>query len=477
MRLKLNKLAQIIGGELRGDANKISLGVSTDSRTLKKGEVFFALKGERFDGHKFLKEAERKGACAGVVKRGYPASSVKNLPLIYVSDPLFALGELARYWRAKMPVKVVAITGSVGKTTTKELCKLVLSQEFKVLTSPGNYNNLIGVPLTIFQLKPSHQILILELATNSPGEIARLSDISQPEVGIITRIAGVHLEGLKDLDGVEKEKRALVSALGSRGCFIFNFTDLRLWRIAMGFAGKKIGFGLRGKKPVFADLFITALPSRLIEKDGIFWQSFKLKIASGSKKPQVYPAKIQGAGKHLLENALSAIACGLALGISPKKAVRALEKFTPLSGRGKLEKISERLWLLDESYNANPQSMSRALETLELYARKLGLRKVLVLGDMKELGDWEKQAHIQLGRELANSGFDRLFYLGEAQRWLAEGLKKRDLSRFYPAQSLKELKSILEPELALGGIFLVKASHIVGLGKVAEWIRERSNAL
>jgi len=245
----------------------------------------------------------------------------------------------------------------------------------------------------------------------------------------------------------------------------------------MGFAGKKIGFGLRGKKPAFADLSITALPSRLIEQNGIFWQSFKVKIASGSKKPEVYPAKIQGAGEHLLENVLSAIACGLALGISPKKAVRALEKFTPLSGRGKLEKISERLWLLDESYNANPQSMSRALETLELYSRKLGLRKVLVLGDMKELGDWEKKAHIQLGKEIAKQGFDRLFYLGEAQRWLAEGLKKRDLSCFYPAQSLKELKSILEPELARGGIFLVKASHIVGLSEVAEWIRERSNAL
>ncbi len=474
MRLSLKKLAEIIGGNLQG-ANNMFSGISTDTRTLKKGEVFFALKGERFNGHSFLKEAEKKGAKGAVIRKGYKYLPKSNFGLVYVNDPLYALGEFARYIRAQRKIKVVAITGSVGKTTTKTMCELVLSSKYKVESSPGNYNNLIGLPLSIFQLKPETEVAVFELATNQPGEISRLAEICQPHIGIITKLAPAHLEGLKDLDGVEREKRALIPALGASGTFIFNLDDQRLYRLALGYAGKKIGITTSSKNFNFENM-LRAKNLKVKKEDKGFYQHFVVERINGADK-RSFPFKIKGTGAHLVENALFAIACGWALGIDTQRAYQALLSFSPLAGRGAVEKISEKLWLMDESYNASPKSMQKAILAFEQCVCLTGLRPVLVLGDMLELGEWEKDEHINLGRFLRQIKFEKLFYLGKNGQWLKEGLGKRLSKKLFWSESLDELKKELERELKRGGIFLIKASNRVGLWRLVDWVKEQKNAL
>jgi len=475
MKIKIKELAQVIGGEVRqGNPALMLKGVGTDSRNISRGRVFFALIGERFDGHQFVKEAAQKGAIAAVVKTGFKQKLPGNFGLIQVPDPLFALGELARCRRAKLGIKVAAITGSVGKTTSKEMTALILAKKFKTAKTQGNFNNLIGLPLTIFEIPERTEVAVLELASNQPGEIARLAEIAQPDLGVITRIAEAHLEGLENLEGVEKEKRALVSALGANGIFIFNLSDPRLSRLAQGFAGRKIGFGLGAKGCQDAEMTVRADQIQVFIKGGEPAQRFQLKISG--KKKETGMVEISGLGEHLVENALAAIAVGKALGISLKECARALLEFKPIPGRGKLERIRQGLWMIDDSYNSNPASVKQALKVFSEYRRYIPGEKILILGEMKELGKASCQAHQDLGGFLTKVDFDQLHYLGGYQKELAAGLGKRLSRKLKIARDLKQLKARLEREVKdelRGGLILIKGSHIIGLWKIAGWLRGR----
>jgi len=472
MKIRLKELAEVIGGEVRqGKPGLMLNGVSTDSRAVSRGNVFFALKGERFDGHQFVKDVEQKGAFAAVVRRDFSCKLSRDFGLVSVSDPLYALGELARFKRAGMKAKVIGITGSVGKTTTKEMVSLVLSEKFKTVKSEGNFNNLIGVPLTILKIPVDTEVAVLELASNQRGEIARLSEIAQPDIGVITRISEAHLMGLKDLDGVEREKRALMGALGTGGIFVFNSGDPRLCRLAMGFAGRKAGFGLRGERLRVAEIAVIGGKIQKV----IQGQKFLVRVLG--KKEERSLVEICGLGEHLVEDALCAIAVGRILGVSLKQSGERLKCFKPMPGRGSLENIWKGVWLLDESYNANPESMRQALKVFSEYSRMISGKKILVLGEMLELGESGAKSHQELGEFLQDIPFDELFYTGSFEKELALGLGKYAGKKLRMCKSLEQIEEALKLEFCEGleqGLILLKGSHGIGLWNLARALRERS---
>jgi len=476
MKISLKMLAQVIGGELvQGKPGQVVSFVSTDSRAVKPGSVFFALKGDKFDGRQFVKEAMKKGAKAAVVGKDFNEQVEPGLGLIKVNDPLYALGEFARYQRAQLKIKVVGVTGSVGKTTTKEMTALILSRKFRTAKSPGNFNNLIGLPLAIFGIDQKTQVAVLELASNQPGEISRLAEIAQPDIGVIVRIAAVHLQGLKDLEGVEREKRSILSALAPGGIFIFNLNDPRLCRLALGFAGTKIGFGLKARPLKSAAMNVLADRFRLRRKEDGFGQRFKVKVKAKKNKSAEF--EIKGVGGHLIENALAAVSVGLAMGIDLRDSAAALKEFELIQGRGRLERTKKGVWLIDESYNANPESMAAALKLFSEYSRLAGRGKTLVLGEMAELGDYSAQAHRELGELLSKTAFNRLYYLGGCWEEMSSGLGETSGRKVKSFTELSALKAELEKELEPGELVMVKGSHITGLWQIADWLRESQDAL
>ena len=471
-KMRLDMIARVIGGEVvAGNPARMISGVTTDSRAVKPGQIFFALKGDKFDGHKFVKKALQNGASAAVVNENFGLRPDKQFGIIRVKDSLFALGELARYDRARRNIKTLGITGSVGKTTTKEMAALVLASRYKVAKSPGNFNNLVGVPLAIFGVAPKAEIAVLELASNQPGEIARLSEIAQPNAGIIVRIAQAHLEGFKSLEGVEAEKRALISSLGPEGIFIFNLDDPRLCRLALGYAGRKIGFGFMAPQFYGGELQVRAGKIKVVSNRSGLGMRFGVRVSG--RQNQSAQVELKAVGGHLVENALAAIAAGLAMGIKLEEAAEALADFQLMRGRGRIEKSKTGVWIIDESYNANPESMRQALKIFSEYAKVIKGRKILVLGEMAELGDQSRKLHEELGRFLRKVAFNQLYYLGGFEKELGSGLGAGLRGKLRTAASLARLDKYLESELKPGDLVMVKSSHATGLWKTANRLRER----
>lgn len=471
MEIKLKELAFIVGGTLKTEgANPLIKGVSTDSRTIKQGEVFFALSGRNFDGHNFVRDAFLKGAVCAVVNGDRKLKVPKDFPVIRVKDTLFALGELARFKRAEHKVKVIGITGSYGKTTTKEMIGLVLSEKYKVLVSPGNYNNLVGVPLSLFGIKKTHDVMVLELGANQAGEISRLVDICQPDVGVLTGIGPVHLEGFQSVDGVEREKRELISGLGAGGVLVFNQDDERVLRLARGFAGKKFGFGSTEEKLDWVErtIFVKAKNFELQERRiGLLVKELSRKKADSKRRE----FSLSASNIWFATNAGCALCVARCLGISLDSAIKALKRFKPLAGRGSIMTTKKGIVLIDESYNANPVSMGYALRMLSL---QKDVRRIAVLGEMKELGGFSKKAHKELGELAGRVGIDYLHYLGdfgnEVKRgFLSSGMKRE---KIFIYSSLDELLCGLRAFLRKGDLVLVKGSNAIGLEKVVRELME-----
>lgn len=463
-------LARVMAGELvSGRPGQLITGVSTDSRIVRPGQIFFALRGENFDGHKFVSQCAGKGASAAVVEKKFRGRVPRGFGLVKVNDVLFALGELAGFVRARRRLKVVGITGSVGKTTVKEMAALALAGRYRVAKSPGNFNNLLGVPLAIFGIGDKAEAAVLELASNRPGEIARLAQIAQPDIGLITKIAPVHLQGLADLNGVETEKRALLSSLGPGGTFIFNLRDERLRRLALGYAGRRIGFGFCAPGLEDVEMQVQSEKVRMAGTAAGLVQKFQVRVSGLMRGSHLI--ELKGAGEHLIENALGAAAVGLALGVELDELAAALKKFEPMAGRGKLERLKKGIWLLDESYNANPESMRWSLSAFEAYGRFLGGRKILVLGEMAELGDYADEAHEALGRYLRRISFNQLYYLGGFQKQLVSGLGRVAAAKLVIAGDLGEMEKLLLAGVRPGDLVMIKSSHAIGLWRVAEGLR------
>jgi len=474
MRLKAIETAAICRGRLRQGRAEERLGeIGTDSRTIKPGQCFLALKGERFDGHSFLHKVVQKGASALIVEDRRGLSLPREVPVIVVPDTLIALGDLAASWRRRFSIPVIAVTGSTGKSTTKEMIAYILAGRFRVLKNEGNLNNLIGLPLSLLKLRPSHQAAVLELGMNRPGEIARLTEIAQPDVGLITNVGPVHLLGLGDLPGVALAKGELAKGLGPETWAVVNLDDARVRKLWARHRGLKIGFSRRPREGRGFEETVHLAAFRPVMKNGWPGIEFALQLEkSGRYFGRPVEFSLESLAWHNLENALAAAAAGRALGVPLAEAARRLRGFQGLKARSQLLKLSGRVRLVDDSYNANPVSMLSALRSFNYWRGRS--RAWVVLGDMLELGRQAETEHRRLGRALGEMGFDRLIFRGEFSRLLARTANRAGVSagQIRVAKSNGEIVAWLAQELKPGDWVLVKGSHGVHLEEVVAGLQK-----
>lgn len=421
-------------------------GVSTDSRQQVADSLFIALKGEKFDAHAFLPQAKAQGAAAAVVRRGTPA--VAGLPFFEVDDPLVALGQLARARRRRFPAEtpVVAVTGSSGKTSTKEMIRATLGTRYRVHATSGNLNNLVGVPLTILSAPEDAEALVIEAGASVPGEIARLREIIEPTIAVITNIGYAHVEGLGSLEGVMWEKLALLD--GVPVAVIGSGPDL-MWPEARR-RTQVIPAALPGKA---AD---DALLDRHLDKDG----HPRLTLDSGEK------VTLPAIGMHQLENAHIALAVAQRVGIDHDAAVRALAGVTLPGGRGHVREVGTLL-VIDDSYNANPASLRRAVQTASWLARRHRRPLVVVVGTMLELGKESARLHAEAAREIAQRKPGLVAAVGTFARAF-EPLREALGGRLITAPDAAALGPKLKSALRGNEIVLLKASRGVALERVLQ---------
>lgn len=374
--------AAVSGRLLQGNPRMRMEGVSTDSRSLREGELFVALKGEHFDGHDFIGRAVQAKAAGIIVDRDWKGGNLPpHLPVIQVSDTLTALGDLARAWVRDMPATIIGITGSNGKTTTREMTAAILEQSRPVLKPRCNWNNLIGLPLTLLGLQPHHQAAVLELGMNKRGEIKRLAQIAQPRIGVITNIGPVHLEYLKSIEEVALAKGELFESLGS-GCHaVFNADDRRVAALVGTCSAQPMSFGITAPARVRAtDIAQPAHPTN------------HFILAIGEERA---PVSLGMPGIHSIYNALAAASIATLCGAGIQEIKAGLEAYRPFPGRMEIIRLADDITVINDTYNANPTSMEIALKTLAQLRGKG--RGIAVLGDMLELGEAAETYHRQVG--------------------------------------------------------------------------------
>lgn len=463
MILTVEEVLKVTGGNLiQGGGNTLFQGVSTDSRTIVEGDLFIALKGPRFDGHHYAVEALGKKA-GGVLVEQDRAGDIRwngdrSKTVIVVKDTLSALGEIARDWRRKQGIPVVALTGSNGKTTTREMVAACLETTFPVLKTKGNLNNLIGVPLTLLTLTEKERVVVLEMGMNVPGEIRRLTEIAEPDVGLITNIQKVHLEGLGSMERLKEEKGELFRTMRRDGTILVNQDDPRVIELASHYPGQKITFGTEHPAEVMA---------KEIRLGGVGGTSFTL-ILEGEAMEMRLPLL----GRHFVPNALSAVAIACLFGVEVKQIKEALEDFQPFPMRMEIVSLKGGITLINDAYNANPYSTELALETLA-EAKGEG-RAIAVLGDMLELGSFTKEAHEQIGRKVSELSIDILLALGEEAATVVESAIRHGfpVKQARMVESHSEAVSLLRETIEDGDWILVKGSRRMAMEKIAEGLAE-----
>ena len=447
------------GTVIKESSVSVFKGLSTDSRSTSKGTLFLPIIGKIFDGHDFIATAIKDGASGSLVQRGLEGK-IKAISgdatLILVDDTLKALGDIARFWRSKFEIPVIAVTGSSGKTTTKEMMAEIIGLAKRVLKSRGNFNNLVGLPLTLLEMNTSHETAILEMGTNARGEIGRLTRIAKPDVGLITNIGPAHLEGLESMDVVKEEKWDLFNNMKNRGVAIINSDDDLLSTLASHWKGKSVTFGIEKDADVRAE--------RITKNVGM-GANFILKINGNSRE-----LTMSTAGEHNVYNALAAAASSLAVGIEYDLICEGLTSFKPISGRMEILKLKNGAFLIDDAYNANPASVSAALKTLKNLRGKHG--STVILGDMLELGVWAEEMHEGIGSLMADTGVDTIFLRGELARMVAKGAIKKGLKndRIFFHETTEEIVAHLKSYLKKGDWMLVKGSRKMRMGEIVEEI-------
>ncbi len=436
---------------LRTGARSWYAQVCTDTRELSPGCLFLALEGERFDAHQFLPQAASNGAIGAVINRGKSLPQTpRGFALFEVDDTLAALGALARFHRLRFRIPLAAVTGSNGKTTTKEMAHAILSTRGPALKSEGNFNNEVGLPLTLLRLEPAHVAAVVEMGMNRPGEIARLTAIARPDAGLVTVVQPAHLEGLGTLESIAAAKGELFHGLPPDGTAVVNLDDPHAIAQAEQSGARALTFG-RAENAQVRIMRVTQLGreglSVLLRYQGL-----------------EYPVRLAFVGEHNSQNAAGAFALACALGYAPKECVRGLESAKARAHRLAMVDAAGGIFILDDSYNANPSSMAAALRTLASLAK--GGRAVAVLGDMLELGPDEARQHRALG-ELAAQNAQLLAFFGprSAEAHRAAAALERVSSHF---DQLEALLAWLRPKLRKGDVVLVKASRGMQLERVVE---------
>jgi UDP-N-acetylmuramoyl-tripeptide--D-alanyl-D-alanine ligase len=458
--LSAGEILKATGGALlRGGCGWSCRGVSTDTRTLTAENLFIALAGENFDGHDCLAKAAERRAAGFLIRAdaaGKLATLPEGLPVITVPDTLRALGDIACDWRRRFPVPVIAITGSSGKTTTKEMVAAIAVRTRNILRTEGNLNNRIGLPLTLLGLHGKHELAIVEMGTNSPGEIALLAAIAGPDVGLITNIGPAHLEGLGSLEAIREEKGSLFTVMTGRGTAILNHDDPAIGLLAGRWQGKCVSFGLGQGAGVTAEG---------IEPLGPEGVRFQLVIDGIG-----IPVFLSAAGEHNVMNALAAAAAAWALGFDRHEIAAGLAAFRPVPGRTEIRRLGNDAFLIIDAYNANPASVREAVKTLQ------GLRgngdAVVILGDMLELGEQSEALHEEIGTLLADANIHELFLKGELTKALAAGAIRRGFSaeRITFFENPEEVVASLWRRLKKDDWILIKGSRKMKMEAVAEKI-------
>ena len=411
-----NEVVNATGGTLVvGRMETLFKGVSTDSRHILRGSLFIPLIGEKFDGHDFIAAAVRDGANGFLVQKGSEnkiREKFENATIIRVGDTLKALGDIAHFWRKKFGATVAAITGSSGKTTTKEMLASIAGLTKKIIKAQGNYNNLIGLPLTVLRINAEHELAILEMGTNTRGEIGRLTEIAEPDIGLITNIGPAHLEGFKSIEMVREEKMDLFRNMPKAGVAIINLDDERLLVTDKDWRGKRVTFGLRKDADVYAED---------IKTKGMNGVGFTIRIDSFGQG-----ITMSTAGNHNVYNALAAAASSWALGIDFPTICQGLTAFQPISGRMEIHRLKNGTFIIDDTYNANPASFGEALKTLR--DLKGNQNSSVIMGDMLELGDQAEAMHEGIGSLMADTGVDTIYLRGRLSPATAAGALKRKMS-------------------------------------------------
>ncbi len=429
--------------------------ISTDSRQVESDGVFVALHGELRDGHAFVPEVARRGGGCVVVQRNVAGSG--PVSVIRVRDTLRALGDIAHFHRQRTAPVVLAITGSNGKTTTKEMLHSILQRarmedrplRGRVLKTEGNYNNLVGLPLTLLRLRGHERAAVVELGTNRPGEIRRLTAIANPDLALITTVAPAHLSGLRTLAGVAREKGAIFRGLDPRGTAVVNLDDDRVMRQSRAFQGRVVTYGAGG--------FVRGEDAEVLSGGRL---RFNLRVGRVRE-----PVRLRLCGMHNVRNAVGAAAMAHAFGADVAAIRKGLEAVRPVPMRMQVERWNG-IGIVNDAYNANPASMDAALAALRAIPARG--RRVAALGDMLEMGDGEAACHRELGETAAACGLDALYVLGRFARDTRRGALAAGMERtaVHVARSHRKLGSVLRAELRKGDWLLVKGSRGAAMEKV-----------
>jgi len=449
MKRTLEFLARACDGRLVGEDRGFG-AVSIDSRTLEPGDLFVAVKGERFDGHEFVHAAIERGACGLMVSRQMPV----GLPQVVVPDTLEALARGARAWRQCFTLPLVGVGGSNGKTTTKEMLAAILQRMGPTLATRGNLNNHIGVPLTLFRLATEHRGAVVEMGANHPGEIAALVAIASPTVGLVTNAGAEHLEGFGSLEGVARAEGEMFAGLDHSATAVMNADDAfaPLWRELSG-AGRIVSFGIERE----ADFRARSLTSRI--EHGAWLSGFELTSPAGTAN-----LRIALPGRHNVMNATAAAAAAWACGASLRQIVDGLASVRPVRGRLQLKPAHGGAWLIDDTYNANPSSAEAALDVLG----GLEGERWLVLGEMAELGEHATAGHVEVGRLARSRGVSRLFAVGPTTLHAVESFG--DGGDWFPDS--QALATAVGQALRPGVTVLLKGSRMNRLETVVESLVE-----
>jgi UDP-N-acetylmuramoyl-tripeptide--D-alanyl-D-alanine ligase len=460
--LHFHEILEATGGiPIQGNRAGVFHGISTDSRHIAQGSLFIPLVGERYDGHDFLQAAVERGATGLLIQKDSEKKHLfrdEAITIIVVEDTLKALGDIAHYWRKKFKASVIAITGSSGKTTTKEMIAEIAGLTKNMMKAQGNFNNLVGVPLTLLNIRNQHEAVILEMGTNRRGEIERLTRIADPDIGLITNIGPAHLDGLKSLDIVREEKCDLFRNMATSGIAIINMDDEAIGRSTTIWHGKSVTFGLNPNADVSAEK---------IRKRGRHGVSFILRIIGIREE-----IHLSATGEHNIVNALAAAATSWAMEIAHPIICQGLTAFKPVSGRMEIIPLKNGAFIINDTYNANPASVREALKTLR--DLRGNHHSAVILGDMLELGDSASQMHEDMGSLMADIGVDAIFLKGRFSQATASGALKRNMpeDRIFFFETPNEIVPCLKSSSKEGDWILVKGSRMMKMEDIVRTLIE-----
>lgn len=451
--LRLDELATAAGGQLlAADPQAVCPRISTDSRDIRPGDVFWALRGERFDGHGFAHEAMQRGAQI-VVCQSDRAGTI-TVPRLIVDDTLLALGRLAHWYRLRQEALVIGVTGSVGKTTTKDLIHAALGRQFHGVRSPGNFNNAVGLPKSLLAIERQHEFAVLEMGASHVGEIRTLAGVACPEIGAITSIGKSHLTTFGSLEGVLQAKGELLEALPPGGFAVLPGDDPIVRRLAARAACRVLFVGEHAHNNVRAGSVATGGRELSFVVDGDRYA-------------------VPDAGRHLLTNALISVAIAREIGVPTEAIAAGLRDFIPANGRCRAATCGP--WtVIDDTYNASPASVAAACDVLRTFPAGRDSRRYLVLGDMLELGAISRAEHREAGRRAARSGIDGVLAFGEFAAEVASGAVRDGIrpGRLVATDDLDVLLTVLDCWLEPGDIVLVKGSRAMQMERVVAWLKQ-----